>query len=110
MASDHDPRYTELMEVVSWKPIPASDGSTLAYLAEWPDFGPEDIEDIRRLLAPLNSDSKEIARALLVNAPLSPDARQVIQEVLGDLSNFSAEAKRSAEGLRQWGIRNSARR
>jgi len=95
------------MDVISWEPIPASDASTLAYLAEFPDV---EAEDIGRLLAPLCPDSKEIAKALLAGAPLSAEAKQVAQTVLGDLSAVSEDAQRSAESLKQWAAKTSARR
>ncbi len=95
------------MDVINWDPIPASDASTLAYLAEFPDV---EAEDIGRLLSPLSPDAKEIAKALLADAPLTAEAKLVAHRVLGDPSTVSVEAKQSAASLKQWAVRTSARR
>jgi dihydrodipicolinate synthase/N-acetylneuraminate lyase len=72
------------------KPIPASDASTLAYLAEFPDVEPEDRE---RLLAPLSEEAREIAKVLL-----------------GDDSTATPEVKEKAAKLKEWGTNESGLR
>ena len=64
------------------KPLPASDASTLAYLAEFPDVEPDDKE---RLLA-----------------PLSPEAREIAKVLLGEDSSATPEVKEKAEALKKW--------
>lgn len=69
------------------KSIPASDASTLAYLAEFPDVG---AEDKKRLLAPLSEEAREIAKVLL-----------------GDDSAATPDVKQQAAALKQWAATES---
>jgi hypothetical protein len=56
------------------EPISASDASTLACLAEFPDVEPEDRD---RLLAPLSQEAREIANVLLGEAgAATPDTQK----------------------------------
>jgi hypothetical protein len=70
--------------------IPASDASTLAYLAEFPDVEPDDKE---RLLAPLSEEAREIAKVLL-----------------GDESAATPDAREKAAALKQWAATESSSR
>ena len=72
------------------KSIPASDASTLAYLAEFPDVEPDDRE---RLLAPLSEEAREIAKVLL-----------------GDDSAASPDVKQKAAALKKWAAAESSQR
>jgi hypothetical protein len=64
------------------KSIPASDASALAYLAEFPDLEPEDRV---RLLTPLSADAREVADALL-----------------GDSETATPDSKEKAAALKKW--------
>ncbi len=72
------------------KPIPATDASTLAYLAEFPDVEAEDRE---LLLAPLTQEAREIANVLL-----------------GDSGNASPDALKKAKDLQNWAVVESEKR
>lgn len=74
------------------KPMPASDASTLANLAEFPDVEEDDRE---RLLKPLSAEAREIAEVLLG---------------INDGSGLSAEAKQKVEALKKWAISTSTLR
>jgi hypothetical protein len=72
------------------KSIPASDASTLAYLAEFPDLEPEDRD---RLLAPLSGDAREVAAVLL-----------------GDSETATPDSKEKAAALKKWAAVESSLR